>query len=188
MAGSFAFYFISIYLWAVFSCTQICRNIFYLKHNISNIFAMCVCSVYWQFFVIRQRMPTKNWLYIQPSMHKTFVWHLYNVGPTSKTLGRRCTNVIQMFCVCWEHCTIIIRPRRSVAGLMSFDIRVSVLKSLAIFCMVSAVCYVINIQPRVLPVLLPRTELWTHSVQWWATRRQYLTIHLNYIQNIFNYS
>ena len=22
--------------------------------------------------------------------------HLYNVGPTSKTLGRRCTNVIQM--------------------------------------------------------------------------------------------
>ena len=26
---------------------------------------------------------------------------LYNVGPTSKTLGRRCTNVIQMFCVCW---------------------------------------------------------------------------------------
>ena len=28
--------------------------------------------------------------------------HLYNVGPTSKTLVRRCTNVIQMFCVCWE--------------------------------------------------------------------------------------
>ena len=27
--------------------------------------------------------------------------HLYNVGPTSKTLDRRCTNVIQMFCVCW---------------------------------------------------------------------------------------
>ena len=25
--------------------------------------------------------------------------HLYNVGPTSKTLGRRCINVIQMFCV-----------------------------------------------------------------------------------------
>ena len=27
----------------------------------------------------------------------TFVYHLYNVGPTSKTLGRRCTNVIEMF-------------------------------------------------------------------------------------------
>ena len=27
---------------------------------------------------------------------------LYNVGSTSKTLGRRCINVIQMFCVCWE--------------------------------------------------------------------------------------
>ena len=33
-----------------------------------------------------------------PSEHWTFVWPLYNVGPTSKTLGRRCTNVIQMFC------------------------------------------------------------------------------------------
>ena len=28
--------------------------------------------------------------------------HLYNVGPTSKTLCRRCTSVIQMFCVFWE--------------------------------------------------------------------------------------
>ena len=28
--------------------------------------------------------------------------HLYNVGPTSKTLKRRCTNGTQMFCVCWE--------------------------------------------------------------------------------------
>ena len=26
---------------------------------------------------------------------------LYNAGLTSKTLGRRCTNVIQMFCACW---------------------------------------------------------------------------------------
>ena len=32
--------------------------------------------------------------------HKTLVWHLlYNVGPTSKMLGRRYINVIQMFCV-----------------------------------------------------------------------------------------
>ena len=38
-----------------------------------------------------------------PSKHKTFVWYLYNVGPTSKTLGRRCSNVIQMFCICWVH-------------------------------------------------------------------------------------
>ena len=28
-----------------------------------------------------------------PSKHKTFVVHLYNVGPMSKRLGRRCTNV-----------------------------------------------------------------------------------------------
>ena len=36
-----------------------------------------------------------------PSKLKTFVWHLYNVGPTSLTLDRHCTNAIQMFCVCW---------------------------------------------------------------------------------------
>ena len=49
------------------------------------------------------RVPT-------PSEHNTCMT-LYNVGSTSKTLGRRCINVIQMFCVCWEgglslkHCT-----------------------------------------------------------------------------------
>ena len=35
-----------------------------------------------------------------PRKHKIFV-HLYNAGPTSKTFGRCCTNLIQMFCVCW---------------------------------------------------------------------------------------
>ena len=34
---------------------------------------------------------------VQLSKHKTFVLHLYNVGPTSETLGRRCTNLKQMF-------------------------------------------------------------------------------------------
>ena len=37
-----------------------------------------------------------------PSKHKTFVKHLYDVGPTWKTLGRRCTNAIQLFCVYWD--------------------------------------------------------------------------------------
>ena len=40
----------------------------------------------------------------KPSKHK-----MYNVGPTSKTLVRRCTNVIKMFCVCWEQRGTIIR-------------------------------------------------------------------------------
>ena len=35
-----------------------------------------------------------------PSKHKTFVEHSYNVGPASKTLGRCCTNAIQMLFVC----------------------------------------------------------------------------------------
>ena len=34
-----------------------------------------------------------------PSKHKTFLDHLYNVVLTSKTLGWRCINAIQMFCV-----------------------------------------------------------------------------------------
>ena len=46
-----------------------------------------------------------------PSKHKTFVEHLYNVGPTSKTLGRRCTNVIQMFYVYWVGMSCWVRWR-----------------------------------------------------------------------------
>ena len=37
-----------------------------------------------------------------PSKHKTFVQHLYNVGPTSSTLVQHCAIVIQMFCVYWD--------------------------------------------------------------------------------------
>ena len=41
--------------------------------------------------------------YYYIAQHKTFVEHLYKVGPTSapSTLVQNCTNVIQMFCVCW---------------------------------------------------------------------------------------
>ena len=49
------------------------------------------------------RWPVSTALQVAyPSKHKAFVWLLKNVGPTSKTLGRRCINVIQMFCVCWD--------------------------------------------------------------------------------------
>ena len=40
-------------------------------------------------------------LVLTPSEHKNICMTLYNVGPTSKTLGRSCINVIQMCCVCW---------------------------------------------------------------------------------------
>ena len=40
-------------------------------------------------------------LALTPGEHKNICMTLYNVGPTSKTLGRRCINVIQMCCVCW---------------------------------------------------------------------------------------
>ena len=36
-----------------------------------------------------------------PSKHKTFVQHIYNVGPTSSTLVQHSINIIQMFCACW---------------------------------------------------------------------------------------
>ena len=50
-----------------------------------------------------------------PSKQKIFVWHLYNVRPTSKTLGRSCINVIQIFCVCWAR--LLGRPNHISPGL-----------------------------------------------------------------------
>ena len=39
---------------------------------------------------------------VKRSKQYTFVYYLCNVGPASKTLGWRCMNVVQMFCVYWE--------------------------------------------------------------------------------------
>ena len=47
------------------------------------------------------RAPSQMLTCKLPSKHKTFVQHLYNVGPTSSTLVHHCTNITQMFCVCW---------------------------------------------------------------------------------------
>ena len=60
-----------------------------------------------QKFVSPKVMPIEQcWSHkLYPNKHKTFVQHLYKVVPMSKTLGRR-TNVIQMFCVCWD-CSIL---------------------------------------------------------------------------------
>ena len=43
------------------------------------------------------------------SKRKTFRYHLCNVGPMSKTLGRRCINVIQM---AW--CSLGLDPRVNI--------------------------------------------------------------------------
>ena len=51
---------------------------------------------------IRLRGHTRVPYQSNPSKHTTVVLHLYNVGPTSETLGRRCTNVIQIFSICWD--------------------------------------------------------------------------------------
>ena len=65
-----------------------------------------------------------------PSKHKTFVYHLYNNGSTSQTLGRRCINVIQMFCVCWadalqsQHLTLHDRARILVQVTINRRLRI----------------------------------------------------------------
>ena len=48
------------------------------------------------------RRPLVSPSHQHPSKHKTFLYHLYKVGPTSSTLVQHCTNVIQMFRVCWD--------------------------------------------------------------------------------------
>ena len=44
---------------------------------------------------------------------QNIVLHLHNVGPT---LGRRCTNVIQMFCVCWAGAKVVVSTAAFHAG------------------------------------------------------------------------
>ena len=56
-----------------------------------------------------------------PSKHKTFVQHLYNVGPTSSTLDQQCIKVIQFFCVFAGNCPHVwsaytLRSRKAVCA------------------------------------------------------------------------
>ena len=43
---------------------------------------------------------TRSWVSC-PSKHTTFIEHLYNAGPTSKTLDQHCINVVQIFVFVW---------------------------------------------------------------------------------------
>ena len=52
-----------------------------------------------------QTMQTSAQPQANPPKTKENVQHPYNVGPTSKTLGRRCTYVTRMSCVRWERPT-----------------------------------------------------------------------------------
>ena len=53
--------------------------------NTSSIMPMCSKYIYYRAIELFANL---------------FQSDLYNVGPTSTTLGRRCINIIQMFCVC----------------------------------------------------------------------------------------
>ena len=61
-----------------------------------------------------------------PSKHKTFVWHSYNVGPTSLTLGRRCINVIQIYWVWRNALTLGPRSRRTKIRVQSSTIDIPI--------------------------------------------------------------
>ena len=76
---------------------------------------------------------TWSYNYNIPNKHKTFVYHLYNIGPTSSTLVQRCINAIQMFCVCWvkftfkknwddQECIILCRHHAGCMVMVMFQI------------------------------------------------------------------
>ena len=78
------------------------QMIFKHKHHLLTWIST---HMHWPNCVCRSRMRTlaQHWNIIrQPSKHKAFLSHLYNVGPTSSTLVQHCINVIKMFCVYWE--------------------------------------------------------------------------------------
>ena len=54
----------------------------------------CITAGIWKL------LDPKSWYW--HSVNKNICMTSCNVGPSSKTLGRRCINVIQMSCVCWE--------------------------------------------------------------------------------------
>ena len=50
---------------------------------------------------------------------KTFVQHLYNVGPKSWTLVQHCINVMQMFCVYWVDLACLERTLSNILRCIS---------------------------------------------------------------------
>ena len=60
-----------------------------------------LCKCYTNVLCLLLGIPSRDTV---PSKHKTFVQHLYNVGPTSSTLDQQCINVIQFFCVFAGNC------------------------------------------------------------------------------------
>ena len=65
-----------------------------------------------QFFHTQLKVITDLFV-IQKCVYNIYVYHLYNVGPTSSALAQLCINVIQMLCVCWEYrCKYIFTHKR----------------------------------------------------------------------------
>ena len=67
-----------------------------------------------ELWLFRLNSPRSTLLHADFSCHqlcviqpKAVVLHLYNVGPTSKTLGPRYINVIQIFCVFWKKQSVV---------------------------------------------------------------------------------
>ena len=77
------------------------RAVFYLKKHalcqcrfnvyLNHLLISCLGGVWWDACLPHQIIVG------YPSKHKTFVWYLYNVGPTSSTLVRHCINLYKCF-------------------------------------------------------------------------------------------
>ena len=75
------------------------------------------------------------------TMH--FVYHLYNDGPTSKTLGRRCINVIQMLCVYWGKCHLC--KKHTITYIYTTG-TLLIIKGCFILCWGKVICHLTYLQ------------------------------------------
>ena len=99
----------------------------------------------------------KHWL---PTIYKKICITIYNVGLTSKRLSRRCTNVIQMFCVCWV--CILLHDYFDV--FLCFKLRMNnIPKSLLVMC-TSIYMWGVTLQRSVLAYSMQRMGNITHAL------------------------
>ena len=87
-------------MWFFFSQIYILANSGYFCMPGCPVF-FCLCISFRCVLLSYVSTHISPWNSLYPRKHKTFPWHLYNVGPTSSTLVPHCTNVIPLFCVCW---------------------------------------------------------------------------------------
>ena len=72
----------------------------YLKSMVLVVDIVFIGSIYLIEWVIT---PVSVVLLVIYPANTKHCYDITDVGSTSKTLGRRCVNVINMFCICWVY-------------------------------------------------------------------------------------